>query len=140
MTTYTDESAAEQKLQKKQRALLRIKEQEKLEAVRALYSKPEGRTYLWWLLEISGAIAQNAFHLDPYRTAFRCGEQNVGQQILAHMLQVDTNAFTEIMKEKADGRRHNPEHDIRANSVGSEHSSSGTGPGGLDGTGPDEYN
>lgn len=74
-------------------------------ALSALLAKREGREFVWWLLEI-GRVAQQPFTVDPYRTAFLCGELNVGQQILARLLEKFPEGYLEILQEKnEDGRR-----------------------------------
>lgn len=60
---------------------------------------PSGRKMLWWLLAISRAIGVNPFAADPYRTAFQCGEQNVGQQVLARITEVSPEGFLAMQKE-----------------------------------------
>lgn len=73
-------------------------------AVRGLLSSVEGRSYLWWLLEIT-RYGVNPFAADAERTAFNCGEYNVGLQILAHILEVDPAGFIRLQQEKQDAAR-----------------------------------
>lgn len=60
---------------------------------------PAGRKMLWWLLSVSKAVAVNPFSGDPYHTAFNCGEQNVGQQVLARIIEVNPEGFLAMQKE-----------------------------------------
>ena len=64
----------------------------------------EGRRYIWWLLEITKALGHNAFAETPERTAFNCGQQNVGQQILHHLIEVAPDAYLKLLKEQYDER------------------------------------
>ena len=70
-------------------------------ALKALLQHRHGREYIWWLLELS-QIGDNAFASNALFTSFNCGQQNVGQQILAHMLEVDPNGYLELLKERND--------------------------------------
>lgn len=94
-----------------QAALRRQREWEKFDqgelddAVRAMFEHHATRRYLWWLLAISNAIGNNAFTSNALTTAFACGEQNIGQQVLAHMLEVAPDGFLTLMKENADERK-----------------------------------
>ena len=75
------------------------------EAVAALLLHKQTRRYLYWLLEITAAIGQNPMTDNALRTAFNCGEQNVGQQIMAHLLECAPDGFLTLLKERADERR-----------------------------------
>ena len=68
-----------------------------------LVQSAEGRFYLWSLLEACRVFAQ-PFNGNALETAFRCGEQNIGQQILAHLNEVSPDAFFLMMKENQDVR------------------------------------
>lgn len=70
-------------------------------ALKALLQHRHGREYIWWLLELS-MIGDNAFASNALYTSFNCGQQNVGQQILAHMLEVDPTGYVELLKERND--------------------------------------
>lgn len=72
-------------------------------AVRGLIHSAEGRAYLWWLLTIT-KYGVNPFAADSERTAFNCGELNVGLQILAHLLEVDPAGFIRLQQEHQDAR------------------------------------
>lgn len=67
-------------------------------AVRSLLSTIEGRAYLWWLLEI-GRYGIQPFAADAGRTAFNCGELNVGMQILANILETEPAGFIRLQQE-----------------------------------------
>lgn len=74
------------------------------EAVRALLSVPRGRKYLWWLLTI-GKIGTQPFAPNALNTSFNCGELNVGNQILAHIISVDPAGYVRMMQEQAENDR-----------------------------------
>jgi hypothetical protein len=93
------------------KAILRKQEQWKKQdkqaldnCVHALLQHQEGRAYLYWLLEIGRAIGQNPFTGNALTTSFECGQQNVGQQIMAHILEVAPDGFLKMLKEKQDER------------------------------------
>lgn len=64
-----------------------------------LYQSPAGRTYLLWTLEVAKAIGHSPYRGDPYLTAFVCGENNVGLQLMAQMIRTDASAFADLLKE-----------------------------------------
>lgn len=66
-----------------------------------LLSTREGRTYLWWLLRI-GRVGAQPFTTNALTTAFGCGELNIGQQILAHIIEVNPAGYALMIQEKAD--------------------------------------
>lgn len=73
------------------------------DAVRALVQHPQGRQYIYWLLEICG-IARNPFTANALTTSFACGQLNVGQQIQAHLIEVAPAAFLKMLEEKEEER------------------------------------
>ena len=75
------------------------------DALRALVQHPQGRQYIYWLLEISG-IARNPYSGNALATAFNCGELNVGQRIQAHLIEVAPAAFLKMLEEKEEERLH----------------------------------
>lgn len=89
--------------QRKQRKAEKLDSISRGLAVRGLLSSPEGRAYLWWLLQI-GRYGVQPFAADSERTAFNCGELNVGLQILAHILETDPAGFVRLQEEHKDAR------------------------------------
>lgn len=75
--------------------------------IRALLATAEGRDYVWWLLEI-GKVGLQPFGGNALLTAFSCGELNVGQRILDHILGTDPDGYIQLLKARNDARR-NPE-------------------------------
>jgi hypothetical protein len=102
VTVFTEGSATERKENKEKRRQLEIKQAARDKAVLSLYQTPEGRDYLWWLLEITQAYGHNPYRGSDRDTAFACGVQNVGQQLLAHMMTVSPAAFTKLLLERSD--------------------------------------
>src|SRR5690606_17189020 len=74
------------------------------QALRDLLSSPRGREYLWWLLQI-GRVGLQPFMTNALQTSFNCGELNVGQKILSHIIAVDPAGYVRMMQEKADDDR-----------------------------------
>lgn len=68
------------------------------EGLKAAMQSEAGRAWLYKLLMLS-APGRNAFSSDPLDMAFRCGEQNIGQQIIAEMDEVSPELYLQMMKE-----------------------------------------
>lgn len=88
----------------RQREWERQDKQERDDAVKALLQHKQGRKYLYWLLSVGKAIGHNAFTGNALSTSFNCGEQNVGQQIMAHIIEVDAKGFLTTLQEQEDER------------------------------------
>jgi hypothetical protein len=73
-------------------------------AVSKAIADPEGRKFLWWLLEI-GRIGMQPFASNALNTAFACGELNVGQRILDRIISVSPEGYLTMMKESESERR-----------------------------------
>lgn len=93
------------RLEKLQRDWARQDKNERDAAVTALLQHRHGRKYLWWLLSTTKAIGVSPFTNNALATSFNCGEQNVGIQILQHILEVAPDGFIHMMKENADEQR-----------------------------------
>ena len=79
-------------------------------ATRALLRSPDGKIFLWWMLDIT------RYGLTPYSgnalaTAFNCGELNIGQQLLARMTTVDPEGFLNLLQERNNDRYDNESDD-----------------------------
>jgi hypothetical protein len=81
------------------RSKIRREQEERDSVVNVLLNDPKGREYLWWLLSITKVNA-NPFSANALTTSFSCGEQNIGQQILAHILDVNPAGYVQMLKEK----------------------------------------
>jgi hypothetical protein len=73
-------------------------------AVSKSLADPEGRKFLWWLLEI-GRIGMQPYSGNALNTAFACGELNVGQRILDRIISVSPDGYLTMMKEHASERK-----------------------------------
>lgn len=69
-------------------------------AISACLNTSNGRRLLWWILEL-GHINQQPFTSNALSTAFQCGELNVGNQVLARIMEVNPDGYLTMMKEKA---------------------------------------
>lgn len=90
---------------RRQREWEKFDQSELNDAIKAMMQHRPTRRYIWWLLTISKSLGQNAFTANALTTSFGCGEQNIGQQVLAHMLEVAPDGFLTLMKENADERK-----------------------------------
>lgn len=74
--------------------------------IRELFQSPGGKRFFWWLLTITG-WGHQPFSANALNTAFKCGELNIGQQLMVRVGAIDpvliANLMTEIGKEN-DGR------------------------------------
>jgi hypothetical protein len=94
---------AEKRQQQKLNALSRQSKLRRDQFVRAALETREGREYIYWVLELT-KLGRNAFTSNALTTAFACGEQNVGQQVQAHIIEVAPNAFLKMLAEKEEER------------------------------------
>lgn len=67
--------------------------------IKAALGTREGRDYFWWLLEVSG-LNHNPHTSNALNTAFNCGQMNVGQQLLAHIMTVAPEGYFNMLKER----------------------------------------
>lgn len=105
MVIHSDEQAAQLKQIERVKREAAIDEAIRLKAALSLYETKEGRKLLWWLLKIGHAIGENPYRANDRDTAFTCGEQNVGHQIMAFLIKCSPTAFADLMKEQdADAR------------------------------------
>lgn len=72
--------------------------------LQAAMTTREGRDYVWWLLEIS-AINHNPHTANALNTAFNCGQMNVGQQVLAHLMSVAPEGYFNMLKEREEEKK-----------------------------------
>lgn len=102
MAAFDDHTA--EAINRRQREWVKFDQDELNDAVRAMLEHKQTRQYLWWLLTISKAIGENAFTGNALSTAFECGMQNVGQEIMAHLIGCAPEGFITLMKENAGER------------------------------------
>lgn len=74
------------------------------EEYRKLLGSAGGRKLLFYLLGLAG-IGHNPFRKNALEMSFACGELNVGNQILADILQVNPHGWIEMQKEATDEQR-----------------------------------
>lgn len=84
---------------KSARAAIRREQEERDAVISVLLNDAKGRNYLWWVLTIT-KINSNPFSANALTTSFACGEQNVGQQILAHIMDVNPAGYVQMLKER----------------------------------------
>jgi len=69
------------------------------EFVRASMGLPQGREFMWWLLELA-KVGRNPFTANALTTSFNCGELNVGQQIQSHIMTVSPADYLKMLRER----------------------------------------
>src|SRR5690606_41749848 len=60
--------------------------------------------FLWFLLEIT-KVGRQPFTANALTTSFCCGELNIGQQIVAQIIEADPAGYVRLLEEKHNGRR-----------------------------------
>jgi hypothetical protein len=96
-------SADERKVRKLQERHAEQDQKDRDEGLRHLLSSYAGRRYFWLLLEQCG-VFRNPFNGNALATAFAAGEQNVGQRLLAHLMETEAEAFSILQKENVNVR------------------------------------
>ena len=84
-------------------------------ATSALLHSPDGRAFIWWILGITH-YGLTPWTTNALTTSFKCGEHNIGQQLLARMTSVDPEGFLSLLKEKNDERSETSRTDPDSNS------------------------
>lgn len=69
-------------------------------AMRTLLGSVEGRALLNWHIEMCHILTQD-FTPDPYRTAFACGERNIGLRWMAELQRISPNDLIKMMRENS---------------------------------------
>lgn len=82
-------------------------------AVAALLDHENGRKLLWWLLQL-GKVGIQPFTNNALVTSFSCGELNVGNQILARIIEVNPAGYVRMMEEQNAGSELRDEQLARA--------------------------
>lgn len=72
-------------------------------AIVALLPLEQGKKLLWWLLQIGG-VGHQPFAGNSLTTAFNCGVLDVGQQILARIVEISPEGYINMVKENANER------------------------------------
>lgn len=104
MAQHDDKQA--QKLQKELAKYAALDDAEIDEICRFLLADQKGQKFIWWLLQI-GKYGVQPFSTDRAITDFQCGELNVGQQILARLIDVNPLGFAQMQlnRKNEDDRR-----------------------------------
>ncbi len=59
----------------------------------------QGREFIYGILSVCGVHSTPFVQGDPYATAFKCGEQNVGHRILADVVASSPDEYVVMCKE-----------------------------------------
>lgn len=113
----------------------RAREAKRLDiALRTMLDFPECRRWFWAFLAQTG-VFHNAFALDPYATAFQCGKQDIGKQLLADITRVAPEQYLQMMRESQEDeqRKSNPGSRPAADTGSDSEPDSYTGPGASQG-------
>jgi len=82
--------------------------EERREFIRKALRDPGGQRLLLWLLEIS-KVGNQPFTSNALTTAFQCGELNIGNQLLADLMETDPAGYVNMTSrrdaERADRER-----------------------------------
>lgn len=73
----------------------KLDEAEINQVIESLIADPKGGKFLWWLLQ-AGKYGINPFSPDPTTMAFQAGEMNVGNAILARIVEVNPMGFAQL--------------------------------------------
>lgn len=90
---------ARQKEQRDEEGRRRAERQAQIEDVKWLLSHPQGRRFIWRLLEKAG-IYRSTFNSDHSASAFAEGVRSVGLMIIADVFAADPDAYATMMKEQ----------------------------------------
>ena len=72
---------------------------DRLEFVEAAMTTPQGRAWFYDLLARCHVVRTPFSANDPYGTAFKCGEQNIGLQILDDIQTVSSDTYLTMITE-----------------------------------------
>jgi hypothetical protein len=71
---------------------------DRLQFVGAAMTTPQGRAWYYDML-VRCKVINTPFSEDPYRTAFNCGQQNIGLQILSDIQDSAPNEYVKMITE-----------------------------------------
>lgn len=77
----------------------KLDEKSRLRALSTMLSDPEGRAYVYDILDFCG-VFRSAFSTDPLRMAFNCGTQSVGLWVMSDMESVNPGAYQKMINER----------------------------------------
>lgn len=104
------DEAKEKAWQRRQAKLARIRQQNIDNFISAALSRPEGRDFFYWLLEICH-MGITPFTGNALTTAFQCGEENIGKIVQAQIIQVAPEAYFQMLRDREKERLNAPRSD-----------------------------
>lgn len=78
-------------------------------AMLELLETEQGQKFLWWLLQI-GQYGMQPFAADPLKTAFNCGELNIGNQVMLRICEVNPTGFAQLQENRKQENERRSEH------------------------------
>lgn len=84
----------------KMRADARTGEDQRIADFRWVASTPQGRRFLYRVLEVSG-VFHTTFNPDPYQSAFNEGGRNAGLRVLNDLMTLAPGAYAAMLDEHA---------------------------------------
>lgn len=100
--------------QKREAKTARAKAAQDDAAVQSIMASPGGRAWMHDYLDLC-AVFHTSFDQNPHVMAFNEGRRNVGLRLLAGIMRACPDAYIQMMKESADGRRTDPDRSDRDN-------------------------
>lgn len=73
-------------------------EKDRIYAIRETLREYQGRRVLWDVLVACGVFG-SVYGIDPYATAFRCGQQDLGHKLQADLLAADESLYEQMTRE-----------------------------------------
>lgn len=70
---------------------------DELADLRAVASTSEGQRFLWRLMAQCHTF-ESTFDVEPHQHAFNAGERNIGNQVLASLMEAEPNAFLQMIE------------------------------------------
>lgn len=71
-----------------------------VEDLKWLMAHVQGRRVMWWLLGLTGTFRNAFVPGDQGSTTFRCGEQNIGQRLIAEIHEQCPEKYDVMVKEQ----------------------------------------
>ena len=90
--------ASDPKAVREAKAKAKSKDLIAIEGLKATMGTEAGRLWLFTILDACGVFI-NAFSPDPGVMAFRCGEQNIGLQLISDMHEASPELYMLMLKE-----------------------------------------
>lgn len=100
-----DKEAEANAVARKLSKLAQTEENNRRYAVRELCKTDWGRDFLWYLLRIGRVGLQPFAGENVHQTNFNCGEFNVGQQVLALIIEAEPSGYLRILEDQLNADR-----------------------------------